>query len=61
MRTHLFNPKKNFAVQAYAGTTGILLAMNVTESKRKGLLGFAIQRRARDSQIGCGFKVRSAV
>jgi hypothetical protein len=31
-------------VKAYAGTTGILLAMNIDESKRSGLLGFAIQR-----------------
>lgn len=33
-----------FAVQAYAGTTGVLLAMNISEKRRKGLLGFAIER-----------------
>ncbi len=44
MRTHVINPEKNFAVQAYAGTTGILLAMNMRASRRKGLLGFAIER-----------------
>ena len=33
-------------VKAYAGTTGILLAFNLTdESKFKGLLGFAISRK----------------
>jgi phosphatidylserine/phosphatidylglycerophosphate/cardiolipin synthase-like enzyme len=35
-----------FSVKAYAGTTGVLLAMNVDSQKRKGLLGFAIKRRA---------------
>ena len=45
MRTYNRNAKNNFAVQAYAGTTGVLLAMNATKAKRNGLLGFAIQRR----------------
>ena len=31
-------------VKAYAGTTGVLLAMNLPASKRKNLLGFAIER-----------------
>jgi phosphatidylserine/phosphatidylglycerophosphate/cardiolipin synthase-like enzyme len=33
------------AVKAYAGTTGVLVAMNVEAHKREGLLGFALQRR----------------
>jgi hypothetical protein len=32
------------SVKAYAGTTGVLLAFDVTEKRRKGLLGFAIER-----------------
>ncbi|HEX2174004.1 MAG TPA: phospholipase D-like domain-containing protein [Dehalococcoidia bacterium] len=32
-------------VKAYAGTTGVLLAMNVTPASRDRLLGFAIERR----------------
>lgn len=33
------------SLRAYAGTTGVLLAMNVEPHKRDGLLGFAIERR----------------
>ena len=32
------------SVRAYAGTTGVLLAFDVTEHRRRGLLGFAIER-----------------
>jgi hypothetical protein len=32
------------SVKAYAGTTGVLLAMDVTAAARRGLLGFAIER-----------------
>lgn len=32
-------------VKAYAGSTGVLLAFNVTEKRRKGLLGFALERK----------------
>ena len=32
------------SVKAYAGTTGVLLGMNVEPRKREGLLGFAIER-----------------
>lgn len=32
------------AAKAYAGTTGVLLAFDVDEKRRKGLLGFAIER-----------------
>src|ERR1700674_5445698 len=39
------------AVKAYAGTSGILLAFNLTdESKHQGLLGFAISRK-RQGQV----------
>jgi len=31
-------------VKAYAGTSGVLLAMNVTAERRAGLLGFALKR-----------------
>ena len=31
-------------LKAYAGTTGVLLAFNVTDAKRTGLLGFALER-----------------
>src|SRR5947209_3611511 len=31
-------------IKAYAGTTGVLIAMNVSDARRQGLLGFAIQR-----------------
>lgn len=36
-------------VKAYAGTTGVLLAMNIKEAKRPGLLGFAIERRWKEA------------
>src|SRR5690349_2924777 len=32
------------SVKAYAGTTGVLLAFDVTAARRDGLLGFAIER-----------------
>ena len=32
------------SVKAYAGTTGVLLAYDVTAAKRRGLLGFALER-----------------
>lgn len=32
------------SVKAYAGSTGVLLAMDVTQERREGLLGFAIER-----------------
>ncbi|HQG45963.1 MAG TPA: phospholipase D-like domain-containing protein [bacterium] len=36
--------KNGLTLQAYAGTTGVLLAMNTSSARRKGLLGFAIER-----------------
>lgn len=36
--------RNGIRIKAYAGTTGIMLAMNVTDFKRNGLLGFAIER-----------------
>lgn len=36
--------KNGVSVRAYAGTTGVLLGMNVEPSKREGLLGFALER-----------------
>lgn len=37
--------KNGITIKAFAGTTGILLAFNVTDAKRKGLLGFSLERR----------------
>ena len=37
--------KNGVTIKAYAGTTGILLAMNIEPARRAGLLGFAIERR----------------
>lgn len=37
--------KNGLSVKGYAGTTGVLLAMNVTPERREGLLGFALKRR----------------
>lgn len=36
--------QNGITARAFAGSTGVLLAMNVTDERRKGLLGFAIQR-----------------
>jgi phosphatidylserine/phosphatidylglycerophosphate/cardiolipin synthase-like enzyme len=36
--------KDGISVRAYAGTTGVILAMNVAPEQKKGLLGFAIER-----------------
>jgi phosphatidylserine/phosphatidylglycerophosphate/cardiolipin synthase-like enzyme len=39
------NQANGVTVKAYAGTTGVLLAMNIEDSRRSGLLGFAIERK----------------
>ena len=36
--------ENGITLKAYAGTTGVMLAMNADENKRAGLLGFAIER-----------------
>ena len=36
--------KNGVSVKAYAGTTGVLLGMNIEPGKRDGLLGFALER-----------------
>jgi PLD-like domain len=38
------NQDNGVTLQAYAGSTGVLLAYDVARSKREGLLGFAIER-----------------
>src|SRR5262249_13573751 len=45
-----------FSVQAYSGTSGVLLAMNVSEKRRKGLLGFALEKQeaGQDWEMLCG-------
>lgn len=36
--------RNTICLKAYAGTTGVMLAMNVTTARRTGLLGLAIER-----------------
>lgn len=38
-----------FRVKAYAGTTGVLLAFDISEKQRPGLLGFAVSRESPDA------------
>lgn len=45
MRKLKTNAQDDFRVKAYAGTNGVLLAMDVDESRRQGLLGFAIKQK----------------
>lgn len=45
MRVLVCNDKDDFRVKAYAGTNGVLLAMDLDPTRRKGLLGFAIEKR----------------
>lgn len=45
MRMLVKNPADDFRVKAYAGTNGVLLAMDLAEPRRKGLLGFAIEKQ----------------
>ncbi|SNY18143.1 Phosphatidylserine/phosphatidylglycerophosphate/cardiolipin synthase [Pseudomonas sp. LAMO17WK12:I6] len=45
MRVLVANPQDDFRVKAYAGTNGVLLAMDLAEPRRKGLLGFAIEKQ----------------
>jgi len=45
MRVLVSNSQDDFRVKAYAGTNDVLLAMDLAESRRKGLLGFAIEKQ----------------
>ncbi|WP_311886683.1 MULTISPECIES: phospholipase D-like domain-containing protein [unclassified Pseudomonas] len=45
MRVVVKNPQDDFRVKAYAGSNGVLLAMDLAESRRQGLLGFAIEKQ----------------
>lgn len=45
MRVLVKNPADDFRVKAYAGTNGVLLAMDLAEPRRQGLLGFAIEKQ----------------
>ncbi|MHC8380416.1 phospholipase D-like domain-containing protein [Pseudomonas sp. LB3P14] len=45
MRVLAANLQDDFRVKAYAGTNGVLLAMDLAEPRRKGLLGFAIEKQ----------------
>lgn len=48
MRVLVHNDKDDFRVKAYAGTNGVLLAMDLDASRRQGLLGFAIEKQTGD-------------
>ncbi len=45
MRVLEKNANDDFRVKAYAGTNGVLLAMDMAEARRTDLLGFAIQQK----------------
>ncbi|MGF6222397.1 phospholipase D-like domain-containing protein [Pseudomonas sp. YL-218 TE3947] len=45
MRVLARNDQDDFRVKAYAGTNGVLLAIDLAEPRRKGLLGFAIEKQ----------------
>ena len=45
MRTLVTNADDTFRVKAYAGTNGVLLAFDLAESRKPGLLGFAVQQK----------------
>jgi len=45
MRRLKTNAQDTFRVKAYAGTNGVLLAFDVDESRRNGLLGFAVKQK----------------
>lgn len=45
MRVLVVNNQDDFRVKAYAGTNGVLLAMDLAATRSKGLLGFAIEKQ----------------
>ncbi|MCO8311002.1 phospholipase D-like domain-containing protein [Pseudomonas mandelii] len=45
MRVLARNDQDDFRVKAYAGTNGVLLAIDLAKHRRKGLLGFAIEKQ----------------
>lgn len=45
MRKLETNAQDDFRVKAYAGTNGVLLAFDLAEPRRQGLLGFAIEQK----------------
>ena len=53
MRVLKTNPQDDFRIKSYAGTNGVLLAFDVAEARRDGLLGFAVEQReeGRDWQV----------
>ncbi|VVN66186.1 hypothetical protein PS723_00109 [Pseudomonas fluorescens] len=66
MRVLVSNLKDDFRVKAYAGTNGVLLAMDLAESRRAGLLGFAIEKQLTENNpmqseqaLFAGFSSRS--
>ncbi len=53
MRVLARNDQDDFRVKAYAGTNGVLLAIDLAEHRRKGLLGFAIEKNSKAANPGC--------
>lgn len=45
MRESAKTPDDDFRIKAYSGTNGVLLAFDLAESRRRNLLGFAIQQK----------------
>jgi phosphatidylserine/phosphatidylglycerophosphate/cardiolipin synthase-like enzyme len=45
MRKLVTNEKDDFRVKGYAGTNSVLLAIDVAESRKSGLMGFAIEKK----------------
>ena len=45
MRRLKTNQNDDFRIKAYAGTNGVLLAVDLAESRRAGLLGFAFRQK----------------
>jgi phosphatidylserine/phosphatidylglycerophosphate/cardiolipin synthase-like enzyme len=45
MRKLTTNASDDFRIKAYAGTNGVMLAMDLAAQRRQGLLGFAIQHK----------------
>jgi len=44
------NEKNGITLKVYAGTTGALLAFNISDERKEGLLGFAIRRKKDDDE-----------
>jgi hypothetical protein len=52
MRVLVANPQDDFRVKAYAGTNGVLLAMDLAEPRRKACSGLP-SKSSRATNRGC--------